>query len=33
MANDRPPKQKLFRGHVARPDRTLEARPGPVIEG
>jgi hypothetical protein len=33
MANDRPPKQKLFHGHVARPDRTLEARPGHVIDG
>jgi Flp pilus assembly protein TadB len=33
MANDRPPKTKLFRGHAARPDRTLEARSHRVIDG
>ena len=32
MANDRPPKHKLFRGYEARPDRVLEARPARVID-
>jgi Flp pilus assembly protein TadB len=32
MANDRPPKSKLFRGYDARPDRVLEARPARVID-
>ncbi len=32
MANDRPPKRKLFQGYDARPDRVLEARPGRVID-
>jgi Flp pilus assembly protein TadB len=32
MANDRPPKNKLFRGYDARPDRVLEARPARVID-
>jgi hypothetical protein len=32
MANDRPPKTKLFRGYEARPDRVLEARPARVID-
>ena len=32
MANDRPPKSKLFQGYAARPDRVLEARPAPVID-
>jgi hypothetical protein len=32
MANDRPPKTKLFRGYEARPDRVLEARPTRVID-
>ena len=33
MANDRPPKNKLFRGYEARPDRVLETRPARVIDG
>jgi Flp pilus assembly protein TadB len=33
MANDRPPKKKAPAGFTARPDRTLEARPGRVIDG
>jgi hypothetical protein len=34
MANDRPPKKKLFaHGYDARPDRVLEARPRHVIDG
>jgi Protein of unknown function (DUF3099) len=34
MANDRPPKKKLFaHGYNARPDRTLEARSHRVIDG
>ena len=32
MANDRPPKRKLFQGYDARPDRVLEARPARVID-
>ena len=32
MANDRPPKSKLFRGYEARPDRVLEAKPARVID-
>jgi hypothetical protein len=32
MANDRPPKHKLFHGYDARPDRVLEARPTRVID-
>ena len=32
MANDRPPKSKLFQGYEARPDRVLEARPARVID-
>ena len=32
MANDRPPKRKLFQGYDARPDRVLEARPTRVID-
>ena len=32
MANDRPPKTKLFHGYAARPDRVLEARPARVID-
>ena len=32
MANDRPPKHKLFQGYDARPDRVLEARPARVID-
>jgi hypothetical protein len=32
MANDRPPKSKLFQGYAARPDRVLEARPARVID-
>ena len=32
MANDRPPKAKLFQGYEARPDRVLEARPARVID-
>ena len=32
MANDRPPKHKLFRGYEASPDRVLEARPARVID-
>ena len=34
MANDRPPKKKLFaHGYDARPDRVLEARSTRVIDG
>jgi hypothetical protein len=34
MANDRPPKKRLKVNHYdARPDRVLESRPAPVIEG
>jgi Flp pilus assembly protein TadB len=34
MANDRPPKKKLFaHGYEARPDRVLEARSTRVIDG
>jgi Flp pilus assembly protein TadB len=32
MANDRPPKRRLFQGYDARPDRVLEARPSRVID-
>ena len=32
MANDRPPKHKLFHGYEARPDRVLESRPTRVID-
>ncbi len=32
MANDRPPKSKLFQGYAARPDRVLEARPARIID-
>ena len=32
MANDRPPKRKLFQGYAASPDRVLEARPARVID-
>jgi Flp pilus assembly protein TadB len=32
MANDRPPKHKLFQAYDARPDRVLEARPARVID-
>ncbi len=32
MANDRPPKKKLFQGYEARPDRVLETRPVRVID-
>ena len=32
MANDRPPKRKLFEGYDARPDRVLESRPARVID-
>ena len=32
MANDRPPKRKLFQGYDARPDRVLESRPARVID-
>ena len=32
MANDRPPKRKLFQGYEASPDRVLEARPVRVID-
>jgi hypothetical protein len=32
MANDRPPKHKLFSGYEARSDRVLEARPSRVID-
>ena len=32
MANDRPPKNKLFQGYDARPDRVLESRPARVID-
>ena len=32
MANDRPPKNKLFQGYDARPDRVLESRPVRVID-
>ena len=32
MANDRPPKRKLFQGYDASPDRVLEARPARVID-
>ena len=32
MANDRPPKRKLFQGYEARPDRVLETRPVRVID-
>ena len=32
MANDRPPKHKLFEGYRARPDRVLESRPHRVID-
>jgi hypothetical protein len=33
MANDRPPKHKLFEGFHARSDRVLESRPHRVIDG
>ena len=32
MANDRPPKSKLFQGYEASPDRVLEARPARIID-
>jgi Flp pilus assembly protein TadB len=32
MANDRPPKNNLFQGYDARPDRVLESRPARVID-
>ena len=32
MVNDRPPKNKLFQGYDARPDRVLESRPARVID-
>jgi Flp pilus assembly protein TadB len=32
MANDRPPKRKLFQAYEARPDRVLESRPNRVID-
>jgi hypothetical protein len=33
MANDRPPKHKLFDGYHARSDRVLESRPHRIIDG